>query len=152
MDEKTKALYDAMMHQAQFNIERFDGRREYSWKVTLGFWAAILGSVSILKTDMMSISKSVVSSLIILVAMVIFVFLHYYWLRKVFEADKKDKDYAFRFRDEAIKLLKIDVEPQEEGKSKSFAKDWSFRFQLGTTIFLTLMLAFYLFIPYCLQP
>lgn len=153
MDDKKKTEYDALMQQAEFNIHQFDGRREYSWKVTLGFWAAILGSVAVLKSELNSSSIT----WLILGALVI-VLLHGYWLKKVFDADKDDKTFAFEFRDKAIELLNSEVPPKgwlkdvlskmsdrkEKFKHREFIDDWSFQFQFFTTLFLLMAIVLFL--------
>ncbi len=42
-----KEQFESLMKVAEFNIGRFDKRREFSWKIALGFWGAILGSVAV---------------------------------------------------------------------------------------------------------
>jgi len=74
MEEKDK--FDAYMRQADFNIKRFDERREYSWKVALGFWGAIIGSAAVFG-DM----NQNFFLLCLVPVPLIPIFLHFYWLK-----------------------------------------------------------------------
>ncbi len=95
MNKLDKDQFDGLMKAADFNITRFDQRRNHNWKVSLGFWAAILGSAALLDSQ----EPPVALGLQILGALLV-LSLHAYWLKKVFEGDKKDKpeksDFANR--------------------------------------------------------
>lgn len=146
MEEENKVQYEALMRQAEFNIARFDARREYSWKISLAFWAAIFGSSVALKGEIVQLSRDIAFVSILFGALGGGVFLHGYWLKNVFDADQKDKELAFGFRDLAIELLNTNIKPPPKNERKCFLQDWSARFQLGTTVFLTSALCIYLLI------
>lgn len=39
--------FDGLMQLAEFHFKKFDTRRSYEWKISLGLWGAILASVAI---------------------------------------------------------------------------------------------------------
>ena len=45
METKAKDRFDACCKLAEYWSGRHDARREYEWKVALGFWAVILAAV-----------------------------------------------------------------------------------------------------------
>ena len=138
LDKYNKEIFDGLMKVADFNITRFDQRRNHNWKVSLGFWAAILGSATLL--DTMASSIDVCPQ--ILAAIMVWI-LHTYWLVKVFQADKKDKVIAFKARDIAITLLNTELKPPRfTVENEKAILDWSVRFQSITTFLLLFTLLF----------
>lgn len=132
MNDFDKDRFDGLMKVADFNITRFDERRNHNWKISLGFWAAILGSAALLDSHVGSVSPrfQIPGAFMVLC-------LHGYWLKKVFDGDKKDKIIAFKARDIAIGLLKTDLKaPPFMIEQERFWKDWSIRFQFLTTLLL----------------
>lgn len=49
MNARDLSYIEVLMRQADFHIALFDKRREYSWKVTLAYWGAILGAATLLR-------------------------------------------------------------------------------------------------------
>jgi hypothetical protein len=120
------------MKVADFSIARFDQRRNHNWRVSLGFWAAILGSATLLGSG-----NHPVALYLQIVGACIVLCLHTYWLWKVFKGDQKDKILAFDARDIAIGLLKTKLKsPPFTVKSEKAFKDWSVLFQFATTLVL----------------
>ena len=136
MKANEKDQIEVLMRQADFHIERFDKRREYSWKIALAFWGAILGAVTLLKdTHPEQIHVYIGGGLVI--------FLHWVWLTGVFKADQKDKLVAFKCRDICIMIINKSIRSLGEKVDtpcltthRKFWGDWSAMFQLGTTILL----------------
>ena len=133
MKEIDKRRFDALLSISEFSIARFDERRNHSWKIALGFWAAIIGSATLIRSSSLSVSPWTLAA-----SGLVVILLHGYWLAKVFEADKKDKLLAFRARDLAVRLADSDLRtPELELEKRTYSQDWSVRFQILTTIFLT---------------
>jgi len=134
------------MKQADFCAGRHDARREYEWKVTLGFWALILGAIAFLKNYISEGHK--IDWRLIPIIGVGYAFL---WLRGVWVANKNDQLRAFHFRDAAeqtlldanYKLLASPVKVCGFKKWFGFLFDWAMQFQLFVTVFL-LIVAYYL--------
>ncbi len=138
MNKSDKDKLDGLLKVADFSIARFDQRRNHSWKVSLGFWAAILGSATLLDAKVWAISLCPQ----ILVACLVLI-LHTYWLVKVFDADKEDKTLAFKARDIAIRLLKTELKPPPFTiENRVLLQDWSFWFQFFTTLLLLIAILF----------
>ena len=127
--------YKALMRQADFNIARFDNRRDYSWKVSIGFWASLLGSATVVVSSELAIDEQAVY-----IGAFSIVFLHTLWLRGVFEANKKDKQVAFEARDIAMKLT--GMKPPTDRTVENFYKNWSVQFQWGTSVLLTAVVVY----------
>jgi len=47
MTQKDK--FDACMKIAEYAVKNFHGRREFEWKVTLGFWALLVASIAFVR-------------------------------------------------------------------------------------------------------
>ncbi len=144
MNEKDLPLINELMRQADFHIARFDNRREYSWKVALAFWGALIGAATLLR------DREISPSIILIAAVAVFG-LHLFWLVKVFEADQKDKLVAFNCRDISVEIInksleqfqrRIDTPPLTTDR-KVYC-DWSVLFQLATTILLATAIYFLL--------
>lgn len=95
-----------LIKTADFYIERFDGRREFEWKVTLGLWGVLLGSI-VVSGDLAG--KFPIGLLIFLG--LVMVGAHWYWLWSVWRAHRTDKDYAFTFSGKAADLLDVELPP-----------------------------------------
>jgi hypothetical protein len=140
MDKSDKETFDGLLKVADFSIARFDERRNHSWKISLGFWAAILGSATLLESKISDVPfcTQVLGASFVLI-------LHTFWLANVFGADKKDKMLAFEARDIAIRLLKTELQPPAFTIAKAtYYRDWGVWFQVGTTILLLVMILFIL--------
>jgi hypothetical protein len=138
--------FDACMKQADYFAARFDGRREFEWKITLGFWAAILASIQFLKGNAQL--QSWQSWQILLVGVTLALCFSFFWLKGIWAANESDKRQSFHFRDEAEKVL-LDLShtiAPTPGRIKDgerhwfgFLSDWSIRFQAGATLILVIL-------------
>lgn len=122
---------DRLIKLADFYVSRFDGRREFEWKVTIGLWGAILGSIAVSSNVLEGIP--IPSYLLIIFGLLIF-FGHWLWLSYTWRAHRYDKDTAFKFSKAAALLLK---EPVGKWKPKKvFCLAPSMAFQLYITALL----------------
>lgn len=138
MNEQEKDKLIALMRQADFHVERFDKRREYSWKIALGFWGAILGAATLLQNVTLTACEIYIGAGAIIV-------LHLIWLYGVFKADQKDKWVAFQCRDQSLEIinksLKTPIEHPKPSNDRRFLEDWSVIFQILTTILLVIAIS-----------
>lgn len=122
----SKDEFEAWMKLAEFERKKFDTRREYEWKVSLGLWAAILGSFAVLKGIEISCWGAVVCLAVPIG--------HYcLWLQPLQRRNDQDDVRANGFRDNASKAIKPDVtlEPQI---ARPWYKRWSANFQAAATL------------------
>lgn len=108
-ENKDTEKINALIRLAEFQGFRFDERRNHSWKLALGFWASITGSLAIIN----SITEFEINPFLVAILGLAVLLLHGFWLANVFEADKKDKFLAFEARDKAMKLLELSPLPLE---------------------------------------
>lgn len=64
------------MEQASFNINQFNKQREHSWKVTLVFWAALVGTTGILESGV----KINIPTLVIVVGALLYICLYCFFI------------------------------------------------------------------------
>jgi hypothetical protein len=133
MEPRDKDQFESLMRIAEFNIRQFNERRDYSWKIALSFWGTIIGSIAIIRPFQESISNS---KWAVILGGVIVILVHVRWLYGVFIADQKDKEFAFKARDKAMKIMGI--EPPKPEK-KNFLADWSAQFQFMVTFMLVVI-------------
>jgi hypothetical protein len=137
-----KDKFDGCMKLAEFAIKNFHGRREYEWKITLGYWTIL--AAAIVSGDKI---KAAVQAWVVLTSSLIFAIV---WLRGVWVANANDKKRAFHYRDSAVTVLndpehKVVGEPEPIDCRNSewwtgFLADWSSLFQLITTSALSIVL------------
>lgn len=133
-----KEKFDACVKQAELGASRWDQRRSYEWKMTLGLWAGILASGKFIadKEWHISLPVLIIAGLLLLIAYA------HFWLRGLWAANQSDKDWEFHFRREAAKILhgnqnEIGPPPTRTRPSWKFVLiDWSLQFQLLITIFI----------------
>ena len=135
--------FEALMRLAEFSTSRVDKRREFEWKVTLGFWGVI---VLACQSDLPRNGITLVTALLVLVLY------SFGWLAPLMRRNLWDTDEAFAMRNRAAALL--DLQPSAGAptppKSKLgriwnrsiLASNWSARFQ--TLITALLLAAFFL--------
>jgi len=140
MNQEENRKFEALMRIADFNIKQFNERRDYSWKIAFGFWGAIIGSIAVISPYRDNISLWVIIPFGVLVMLV-----HVFWLFSVFDADQKDKKFAFEMRDRAIKMLNLN--PPKDESDRGFLDDWSARFQFIVTLFLVVFASIVLMLP-----
>lgn len=136
---------EVLIELAKLSASRHDERRKYEWKVSLAFWALIVGAI--LKKSALNLQN--VQPWVGIVACILYSFI---WLRGVWIANDNDKMLAFHFRDEAIKRLKngnaelSDIPAKTSLKSLKFwlgfLLDWAMLFHVLVTG--TLVFVFYL--------
>lgn len=91
-----KEKFDACIVLAEFSGDRFDSRRDYEWKVTIGFWTLIAVAISFVVGRSVQIPWWCVP---------VVVLLHCVWLRGVNVGHRNDVQRAFHFRQEAEACL-----------------------------------------------
>jgi len=138
MNAKEIEQLEVLMRQADFHIIRFDKRREYSWKIALGFWGAILGAATLLQNTFLTTCE-------IYVGAGATIALHAIWLYGVFKADQKDKWVAFQCRDKSLEIinksLSAPIKHPKPSHDRRFMEDWSVIFQILTTILLVVAIS-----------
>lgn len=146
-----KERFEACIELAKFSAQRHDARREYEWKVTLGFWALTVAGIATRPEWPISVPWWIAPALS-LSAFLIYV---RGWLYPLWAANEHDKARYFRFRRNAESILRNPALnltlPQEEGQQPQeseekepaidtsfcrFYEDWSMRFQAGTSFIL----------------
>jgi len=132
MKQSDKDKFDVLMRIADFQIRQFNERRDYSWKITFGFWGAILGSVAIINPYRACIPLPAIASFGGLVILI-----HTWWLYNVFHADKKDKDKAFEARNKAMEIIGLPTLKDES--DRKFYCDWSAQVQFAITFLLVVI-------------
>jgi hypothetical protein len=127
----TKDTIEACMKQAEYYANLHDHRREYEWKITLGFWAAILASIQVMK------GKDVEWW----VGLILLLGYSFLWLRGIWVANENDKSRARHFRQHAEMLLldpthRLSPSPGRVSGGRivfGFLGDWSMLFQMAAT-------------------
>lgn len=132
--------FDGYMRLADFFAGRFDARRAYEWKLSLGLWAALLGAAKLLECLSFSVCIPIAITL----------FYGMTWLRGVWLANENDKSLFDHYRRAADGVLadpafvaadppgKIQVRCPEK-IAFGFLHDWSLQFQLGATALASLL-------------
>src|SRR5205085_10674015 len=85
-----KEKFDGCMKIAEFAINNFHGRREYEWKIALGYWTILAAAIASIEKI-----KSSVQPWLIVISSLLFVTL---WLRGVWDANANDKNIAFHYK------------------------------------------------------
>lgn len=129
------------MKQAEFAFNSFHTRREHEWKITLGLWALLVLATQFLYGKPLRPPSWVWVSLPIVVTII-----HGMLLSGVSRAHHNDKAVADSFRAYAVEILAgrnpgdIKIPP----RARLNWKNWTLRFQLATTIILSVGCAFVL--------
>ena len=120
--------------QAEYYFELFKSRREYEWKITLGFWATLIASSSIIR----DIKDSV------WVLFLLGIFFTIFWIKGIWVANFNDKSRAFHFLRQAELLITENAETIAEKPDQlnctnlkwwfGFLIDWSALFQITFTL------------------
>lgn len=135
--------FDRFTKLAELAAKRFDTRREFEWKIILGFWAAIMAAVY--KTE--TLPSVGVCRLLIVAAIVILCFI-LTWIRGVWIANQNDKRrYEYYF-------AKAETAAGEQNSSNPstarltnadkllFILDWNSQFQILVTTALVALFVF----------
>ena len=145
MEQQEK--FDAMMRIAEFSNKNFYARRQYEWKITIAFWALIVGMIGLVINDEAPMLNR---DVLTLVAPVVVVFFMFAWLRSTWVANENDKSIADKFLFDAEAVLQnashtsSGISPKVCGLRKwfGFLGDWSRVFQAVTTALLAVALWF----------
>ena len=132
-----KELCDGCFEQARLGASRWDRRRSYEWKLTLGLWAGVLAAAKFLSDAQMSWGTGGVAGLIAF-AFALFLLYVIVWIPGIWAANQSDKDWEFHFRKQAATLLrdpnhKVGEPPKRVDRSFRKCWDWSMTFQAGIT-------------------
>lgn len=140
----TKEKFDAYMEQAKYAASRHDARREIEWKVSLAFWATIVGAVGVLRET--GSPDGIIDWWVALILVLGYAF---FWLRGVHVANENDKSMADHFRSNAEQILLNPKYMYSKSPNKiafkqckwwvGFLGKWAMIFHLLTTIFLVYM-------------
>jgi hypothetical protein len=146
LDDKEKL--SGCLKLAEYWASRHDARREFEWKIALGWWGLLVLATRYVHSSffqMMSRCEYAgLSSLVALVLLLSFVGL---WLYPVWKANMCDMDQSFAAAGSARGIL-LDPNAQPTLTSrdgvdvsfKRFARDWNIRFQTFTTLVLLVVL------------
>ena len=142
-----KDRFDACMKIAEYGAHNFHGRRNFEWKVTLGFWALLAVSIAFVKQDPAWMAQRPNLLWFAPAGVVGYII---FWLRGIWVANANDKAIANHFLFEAEKILRhpghmpVKLPAKISGRRWliGFLTDWSVLFQIITTAFLALI--FYL--------
>jgi hypothetical protein len=142
MNEKERL--DGYLALVKHHAERHDKRREYEWKISLGIWGALLGTVAVVKDVSLNtvwfwVAGGVICAIYGLV-----------WLPGVSKANEIDKRLWQRFRDQAADVLHAGpqhipsrLEIPKPSRWEAFL-DWSILAQFLITITLYVAIALWL--------
>jgi len=131
-----KDLYDALMQMANFEFTKFDKRRGYEWKMSLGLWGALLGSVAIIKDLKLPPEAPYIAGLFSLIIGLGYVFV---WLIPLTQRSKVNQSASDYFENEAEKLFGPLPEARVEWLSHARALPkfwWGTVTQIGITALL----------------
>lgn len=138
---KQKEKFDAFMRIAEFSVKNFYERRQYEWKITIAFWALMVGMISLVINDQAPVLNREV---LVFLSPVIVMFFTFSWLRGVWVANANDKSIADRFLHDAEAVLRDEshtssgIPPKVCGLRMwvGFLDDWAGVFQFVTTALL----------------
>ena len=146
-----KEEFDACMAQAEFAFKCYDTRRQYEFKLTLGFWTFIALGIGFLREW----SIDTAFTIVVVVGAAALMVLHAVWLSGILRGSSYDKDRAMTFRREAAQIANLTHCLPEWQPTKSkiwdgaarhlhlpFLADWALRFQFLTTVILLVIAVF----------
>lgn len=135
--EEDMGIFNACIRMAEIGFGRWDARRSYEWKITIGLWtllaAAIYRGFEILP---------------LLVGLLVVVG-HGWWLRNIWVRHASDANLAWHFFNQGQRFLaKYGVESLPErtdirigrgrdrpgGSIRAFLSDWAMGFQFAVTV------------------
>jgi hypothetical protein len=133
------SVINVCVKQATYFAGRWDSRRNFEWKISIGVWAILLATIRFLpEIHNFRWWMPIVP-----------VVLHSIWLNGVWKANHYDRMRARYFSNQAEKLIVDSPHPFHWdplpgdrpaptwfGRLKLFLADWSMQFQLLTTILL----------------
>ena len=138
---------DACIAQAELATKLFDTRRNYEWKVSLSFWAAIIASATVLRVETVPLYAVVIIDLVV-------ASLHGFWLWHLTAANYNDNKWSLHYRKLAQAILiyhdyKIAGAPKKVPAQKLgwyIITNWAVQFQFGVTVVLLSLVSAFLII------
>ena len=141
-----KERFDACIKLAHFWSGRFDSRRQYEWKISLGFWGVLLAAIRFRDA-----TKQILPSSPCLLALILGAVFLYFWLGWLFPLWKRnhfDKAQGFHYIEQGEQLItdpmhkirtadRLQIEKEANGK---FVLQWSMVFHAVTTAALLITL------------
>lgn len=118
MDQKD--LIKACLDLAAFSADRFDARRDYQWKITLGIWSLLAAGAAFSYGKPFALPWLFIPSVTLL---------HSIWIRGVYVGNYNDRTKAYHFREQAEQCL-IDKN-QKVLRSPAMIKRWRWRWWIG---------------------
>ena len=117
---------NAMLIEAyRIQVERWNKRRDIEWRLTLTLWSTIL-------IITFALAGKYQFPCYIGVAHLILFGMYIYWIIKLWERNRSDKDQMDTYQEKINKKLGIDEE-LDDPPDKAW-NDWSMRSQLGFTL------------------
>ena len=127
-----KQQFDACMKLADFGAARWDARRQYEWRLSLGVWALLAAAIGTLRVETLPVWVGILA-----------LSLYFWWLLNLWQRNKWERRLMWNFVFEAQRIcLKYDikgVEREEPLGAQSFIRDWSAQFQFGATFLLIVL-------------
>jgi len=123
--------FDEHMKLADFWLRRHLDRIHYEWRASFGVWALLAAEAPFMTNNKFSCSNLVVLA----IGSLLLSALHARWLKKIWEANDKDKQQYFEWSDRAATLLDSRERPKPP-KAQDWTGDWSMQSQMGVTILL----------------
>ncbi len=146
MEKSEKLLF---LYEKQ--LDSFNRRREYEWKITLIFWTGAIGSTGFL-VNKLNLEHSCMEQWYIFnimmgvfVLWVLFVFL---WLSGIWVANEKDKRWAKFYRKQIeaeINMEESSIKEPEKPYRWDFIGDWSMQFQALFSLALLILIWYMLY-------
>jgi hypothetical protein len=109
MDDKDR--FDRFVALANFRLRRWDARRNYEWKISLGLWGLLAASAYYIPIKP---NMCVVSALLIIVFFTYVIF----WSLPILVRNDEDMDTAFYYMKQAETVLDINVDAPEKPKQR----------------------------------
>lgn len=127
-----KEQFDACMKLADFGAGRWDARRQYEWRLSLGVWALLAAAIGTLRVEALPVWIGILAFL-----------LYIWWGYNLWIRNKWERDFMWNFAHESQRLLEVHkikvVPPKESLAAQRFIADWSAQFQCGTTLLLIIV-------------
>lgn len=135
-EDDSRVRIESCLRLAELSARLFEGRRQYEWKVTLGFWALIVAAIKYLEGKRLPLC-------VYLVVPVVFGFV---WLRGVYVAHENDKRTMYFYREASHELLlnpsyvvhkpEVMIRPLTPEWWIGFLFSWATFFEFATSVLL----------------
>ncbi|MBZ5547640.1 MAG: hypothetical protein LAO22_06695 [Acidobacteriia bacterium] len=142
-----KERFDACVKLGEFWVGRHDARREYEWKVSLGFWGVLVAAIHYSAETKKILPSS--QGLLFLILIAMFLFFWLVWLFALWKRNHVDKGQGLHYVDEGQQILAdpnhrvVPPDRSKIGREATFRRftiEWSMLFQAGTTLALLVAL------------